>query len=117
LKETPRLRIALKLQGKLRQQLAAALAGHVEIVAEEEAHDAVIVAVEEKTVSEQLFSSREAEVLELMAEGASNGEIAKRLGISFHTAKFHVRAVTDKLDATGRTDAVISAVRKGLLQL
>jgi DNA-binding CsgD family transcriptional regulator len=117
LSETHRLRIALKLDGKLRQQLAAALSGHVEIVGEDEAHDAVLVAAEGKSEIEQVFSAREAEVLELMAEGASNSEIARRLGISFHTAKFHVRTVTDKLDATGRTDAVISAVRKGLLQL
>jgi S1-C subfamily serine protease len=39
-----------------------------------------------------------------MAEGASNKAIARRLGISVHTAKFHVGQLIDKLDATGRTE-------------
>ena len=42
----------------------------------------------------------------LLAEGASNKVIARRLGISMHTAKYHVGQLLDKLDATGRTDAV-----------
>ena len=46
-----------------------------------------------------------------MAEGASNKMIARALGISVHTAKFHVGSVIDKLDATGRTDAVAHAAR------
>ena len=63
------------------------------------------------------LSSREIEVLSLMAEGASNKEIAQRLAISIHTAKFHVASILEKLDATGRTDAVAHAVRLGLLML
>jgi hypothetical protein len=50
-------------------------------------------------------------------EGASNKEIARRLAISVHTAKFHVASILEKLDATGRTDAVAHAVRLGLLML
>ena len=53
----------------------------------------------------------------LLAEGASNKGIARRLGISVHTAKFHVGSVLDKLDATGRTDAVAHAARLGMIQL
>jgi DNA-binding CsgD family transcriptional regulator len=64
-----------------------------------------------------LFTPREAQVLELLAEGASNKAIARRLGISIHTAKFHVAHVLDKLDATGRADAVVHAARLGLLML
>lgn len=60
---------------------------------------------------------RELEVLELLAEGASNKTIARRLGISVHTAKFHVRSLMDKLDATGRTDAVAHAARLGVIHL
>lgn len=60
---------------------------------------------------------RELEVLQLLAEGASNKVIARRLGISFHTAKFHVASIATKLDATGRTDAVAQAVRLGLILL
>jgi DNA-binding CsgD family transcriptional regulator len=63
------------------------------------------------------LTNRELEVLTLLAEGASNKTIARRLGISVHTAKFHVRSVTDKLDAVGRTDAVVHAARRGVLHL
>jgi DNA-binding CsgD family transcriptional regulator len=65
----------------------------------------------------QALSPRELEVLALLAEGASNKVIARRLGISTHTAKFHVAAVIDKLDAVGRTDAVAHALRLGVIQL
>ncbi|WP_370439292.1 LuxR C-terminal-related transcriptional regulator [Microvirga sp. TS319] len=63
------------------------------------------------------LTAREREVLRLLAEGASNKVIARRLGISFHTAKFHVASIAAKLDATGRTDAVAQAVRLGLIML
>jgi DNA-binding CsgD family transcriptional regulator len=61
------------------------------------------------------LTPREAEVLMLLAEGASNKAIARRLGISVHTAKFHVGQLLDKLDATGRTDAIAHAARRGVL--
>ena len=63
------------------------------------------------------LTARELEVLAALAEGASNKEIARRLGISPHTAKFHVASILEKLDATGRTDAVTHAVRLGLIML
>jgi DNA-binding CsgD family transcriptional regulator len=63
------------------------------------------------------LTPREAEVLALLTEGASNRAIAGRLGISVHTAKFHVGRVIDKLDATGRTDAVAHAARTGVVHL
>lgn len=66
---------------------------------------------------EPALTPREIEVLSLLAEGASNKAIAQRLGISAHTAKFHVGRVLEKLDATGRTDAVAHAVRIGVLNL
>lgn len=66
---------------------------------------------------QRVLTGREREVLSLMAEGASNKQIARRLGVSVHTAKFHVASILDKLDATGRTDAVAHAVRLGLLLL
>ena len=64
-----------------------------------------------------ILTARELEVLRLLAEGASNKLIARKLGISFHTAKFHVASIAAKLDATGRTDAVAQAVRLGLILL
>lgn len=63
------------------------------------------------------LTPREREVLSLMAEGASNKVIARALSISVHTAKFHVASVVDKLDATGRTDAVAHAARQGVILL
>lgn len=66
---------------------------------------------------EAALTPRELEVLGLLAEGASNKLIARRLGISVHTAKFHVGRLLDKLDATGRTDAVAHAARLGVLHL
>jgi DNA-binding CsgD family transcriptional regulator len=67
--------------------------------------------------SDSELTPRELDVLALMAEGASNKTIAKRLGISVHTAKFHVGSILDKLDATGRTDAVAHAARRGVINL
>jgi DNA-binding CsgD family transcriptional regulator len=64
-----------------------------------------------------LLTPRELEVLALLAEGMSNKAIARRLGISVHTAKFHVGALIDKFDAIGRTDAVAHAARRGVIQL
>ncbi len=66
---------------------------------------------------DHMLTARELDVLRLLAEGASNKLIARRLGISFHTAKFHVASIAAKLDATGRTDAVAQAVRLGLILL
>ena len=63
------------------------------------------------------LTPRERDVLALMAEGASNKSIARQLGISVHTAKFHVGSLLEKLDATGRTDAVAHAARRGVIHL
>lgn len=63
------------------------------------------------------LTPRELDVLALLAEGASNKDIARRLGISVHTAKFHVGSLLEKLDATGRTDAVAHAARRGVIHL
>jgi DNA-binding CsgD family transcriptional regulator len=63
------------------------------------------------------LTPRELNVLALLAEGASNKTIARQLGISVHTAKFHVSSLLDKLDATGRTDAVAHAARRGVINL
>ena len=66
---------------------------------------------------EAILTTREREVVSLLAEGLSNKEIARRLGIAVDTAKFHVGRVIDKLDATGRTDAVAHAARRGVIHL
>jgi two-component system nitrate/nitrite response regulator NarL len=63
------------------------------------------------------LTPRELEVLVAMADGASNKAIARRLGISFHTAKFHVAAILAKLNADSRTEAVTRAAQLGLVML
>ncbi len=65
----------------------------------------------------QLLTTREREVLTLVAEGLPNKSIAARLEISEHTVKFHVNAILGKLGAQSRTEAVVLATRSGLLQL
>lgn len=63
------------------------------------------------------LTERERQVVTLLAEGLSNKLIADRLGISDHTAKFHVNGVMAKLGASTRTEAVVEAVRRGLVTL
>jgi DNA-binding NarL/FixJ family response regulator len=63
------------------------------------------------------LTPREREVLDLLAHGLSNRRIADALGISEHTAKFHVAAVCGKLGAASRTEAVSRGIRRGLVTL
>ncbi len=69
------------------------------------------------TTSGETLTHREMEVLQLIADGLPNKTIATQLGISEHTAKFHVSAVLAKLGAQSRTEAVSTAARRGLLVL
>jgi DNA-binding NarL/FixJ family response regulator len=61
------------------------------------------------------LTSREAEVLKLMAEGFGNKEIGSRLGITDHTVKFHISSILAKLGASSRTEAVTQGIRMGLI--
>jgi two-component system nitrate/nitrite response regulator NarL len=61
------------------------------------------------------LTAREREVLQLVAEGLPNKAIARQLGISEHTAKFHVGSLLGKLGAGSRTEAVTLATRRGIL--
>jgi len=65
----------------------------------------------------EALTSRELEVLALLAQGLPNKAIAHRLTISEHTVKFHVGAILAKLGAASRTEAVMLAARQGLLML
>ncbi len=63
------------------------------------------------------LTPREREVLQLLAQGQSNKEIARQLGISEHTVKFHVNSILGKLNVQSRTEAVVRATRLGLVLL
>ena len=117
-----RLRIAIKLpDAALADRIASLLAKleEVELVGLGQEADAVLVSSlsSAEPEAEIPLTARELEVLALLAEGASNKLIARRLGISTHTAKYHVASLLEKLDAVSRTDAVASAARMGVLNL
>ncbi|MBI2322615.1 MAG: response regulator transcription factor, partial [Chloroflexi bacterium] len=65
----------------------------------------------------EALTEREMEVLQLMAQGASNRDIADRLFITERTVKFHVAAIFQKLEAHSRTEALAKAVQRGLVHL
>src|SRR5262249_22163099 len=65
----------------------------------------------------EALTPREVKVLAMVAEGLSNKTIARRLGISEHTVKFHVSSIFAKLGVSSRTEAVTLGVRRGLIML
>ena len=117
------IRIALEVADtELADRLARLLAGvpGLRLVDKGEGAEVALVlaaSIPVEAESEIALTPREGEVLALLAEGASNKAIAQRLGISVHTAKFHVASLIDKLDAVGRTDAVAHAARRGVIHL
>jgi DNA-binding NarL/FixJ family response regulator len=68
-------------------------------------------------LGERLLTQREEEVLQLIADGCSTGEVASRLYISAKTVKNHLASIYEKLDARDRTQAVLMAVRMGIVKL
>jgi two-component system, NarL family, response regulator YdfI len=78
------------------------------------AASAPTAALDELTES---LTRREVEVLQMLAGGLSNKEIAARLSISDHTVKFHVASILGKLGAASRTEAVSIGIRRGLVLL
>jgi DNA-binding CsgD family transcriptional regulator len=117
------LRLAIDvIDPALADRVASVLAqvDDIELVGVGEGPDAVIASTERaapEAGADLPLTPRELEVLALLAEGASNKLIARRLGISTHTAKFHVASLIEKLDAVGRTDAVAHAARLGVIHL
>jgi DNA-binding NarL/FixJ family response regulator len=61
------------------------------------------------------LSERENEVLILIGEGMTNLEIARKMGLSTDTVKTHVRHILDKMNVPDRTNAVLKAIREGML--
>jgi DNA-binding CsgD family transcriptional regulator len=117
------IRLALNIEDKVLADRLAALLAHVpglQLVSAGESADVTVAlsdGVSAPADDDVLLTPRELEVLALLAEGMSNKAIARRLGVSVHTAKFHVGALIDKFDAIGRTDAVAHAARRGIIHL
>jgi two-component system, NarL family, response regulator YdfI len=72
---------------------------------------------EQQDVAIQPLTPRESEILNLLADGLANKEIAWRLKISEHTVKFHITSIFNKLDASTRAEAVAIGARRGLIIL
>jgi DNA-binding CsgD family transcriptional regulator len=121
----PPIRLAIDVgDPEIADRIAAALGAveGIELVSDpSEAADAVVIAgapsPRPAVDSDIALTPRELEVLALLAEGSSNKMIARRLGISAHTAKFHVGSLMAKLGAISRTDAVTHAARLGVINL
>jgi DNA-binding NarL/FixJ family response regulator len=71
----------------------------------------------EEDAGEPVISEREKEVLQLIADGLSPTEVAGRLYISVKTVKNHLTSIYQKLDSRDRTQAVVRAVRMGIIRL
>ena len=67
--------------------------------------------------AEALLTKREEEVLRLIADGASTPEVGKALYISTKTVGHHLSSIYEKLDSRDRTQAVLRAVRMGIIRL
>jgi DNA-binding NarL/FixJ family response regulator len=102
------------------EAIASALAAVLDGLVVLDSALAASVLPESETPTETPIESltpREKEVLQLMAEGLANKAIARKLGITDHTVKFHVNAIMSKLGAQSRTEAVVRATRAGLIML
>jgi DNA-binding NarL/FixJ family response regulator len=63
------------------------------------------------------LTARERQVLRLLGDGLGNKQIAARLAISEHTAKFHISSILGKLNVVSRTEAVSQGIRRGLIPI
>jgi len=120
--EAPAAAIVVSIEideGALADRLAALLADvpGLRLAAPGEQADVSLVATRDRPEAPDVaLTPRELDVLALIAEGASNKAIARKLGISVHTVKFHIASLLDKLDAEGRTEAVAQAARIGAIR-
>jgi DNA-binding NarL/FixJ family response regulator len=123
------MKVALVGPAAMRARLRAQMNGSATIVGEFASlgsaqaarveADAFVIAAgntdDQETI--EALTSREIQVLEILAEGRSNKAIGQRLGISDQTVKFHVAAIAGKLGAVNRTDAVRRAIRRGMVSV
>jgi DNA-binding NarL/FixJ family response regulator len=124
------MRVVLVGPPSKRQRIRARLPGGIEVAGEAASLaaarssafdvDAYLLAApgagDEEPLVEPL-TPREIQIVELVADGLSNREIAHRLGVSDETVKFHLGGIFGKLGASNRTDAVRRALRRQLIPL
>ena len=103
------VRLAVSGETALSPQLAASMLDEVRRLDDAGAFGAAS--------DERVISRREEEVLQLIADGCSTPEVAERLYISQKTVKNHLASIYQKLDARDRTQAVLQAVRMGIVRL
>ena len=102
------------LKDASRQEILSA----IRTVGEDRQYTSSSVAVKAlRRMAKPTLTQRELHVLQLLAEGRSNKDIARRLVITEGTAKTHVKAILTKLDAISRTEAVAIAHKRGLIHL
>lgn len=111
----------LPLESTIEELLAAVRALHAGLfIGAPELVEPLLASLPVSGVIEPLvddLTERETEVLQLLAQGLANKQIALDLGISEHTVKFHVSSIYTKLNAANRTEAVRLGVRQGLIVL
>jgi len=101
------IRKAASGETALSPELAASMLGEVR----------ELVRQEQTGAAEPIISKREEEVLQLIADGLSTTEVAAKLYISVKTVKNHLASIYQKLDTRDRTQAVLQAVRMGIVRL
>jgi two-component system, NarL family, response regulator len=102
------------LKDASRQEILSA----IRAVGEDRQYTSTSIAVKAlQRMSKPTLTQRELDVLQQLAEGRSNKDIARRLVITEGTAKTHVKAILTKLDAISRTEAVAIAHKRGLIHL
>ena len=99
------IRMAANGETAVSPQLAASMLGELRRLDRPDAEE------------DRLITKREEEVLQLIADGLSTPEVASSLYISQKTVKNHLAAIYQKLDARDRTQAVVRAVRMGIISL
>lgn len=96
---------------RLRAEIEERLADLGDVTVEDGTGDTIV----DVQVNDAGTTAREREVLSLLAEGLANKQVADRLDITAHTAKFHVESLLRKLGAANRAEAVKEGIRRGLI--
>lgn len=111
------VRAMLPRQSSPAQIIAAVHAAAAGLIAVPAQAGGLVIPAAETEGEVEALTPRELETFEMLAEGLSNKQIAAKLGVSEHTAKFHVNSILSKLRAGTRTEAVMRGLRKGILKV